>query len=105
MKDSKAGDLSNNGRPSLRAKHELLDLETREAHLGLMKEAGKMLLRERTVNLSLKVLLTLAVIGLEIALFIHSPALFPLSLALLFATALRLVTKDGQESKNGEGDP
>jgi len=104
--DSKASrNKSQTHDKSLRARHELLDLETREAHLGLMKDAGKMLLRERTVGLLLTVLLTLTVVGLEIALFVVSPMLFPFSLALVTAAVWRLIARERPKNEGQEKDP
>jgi hypothetical protein len=90
----------------LQAMHELLDLETKAVALALMKETGKMLLRERTVDLLLKIFLTLTVAGLEIALFIVSPILFPFSLMLISAAAWRVTGGRGMPKSEGrEEDP
>lgn len=82
---------------------QLIDLEV-EADKPKRQRMARL---ERTVRLRLEVLLTLAFVGLEIAMFIVSPALFAFTLSVAGATALGLLRRGERKAKEleDEGDP
>ncbi len=90
-------------------------VQVEESRLEWIKAAVNALLRERKVNLRLKVLkhclialVVLAAVSLSIALFIASPAFFSFNMLVGGSLAFRLYAKREQRRPEGnvtEGDP
>jgi hypothetical protein len=92
----------------LEASKQLVHVQVEEVRLEWMEGTVKARLRERKVELWLKVLVVLTAIGLSVALFIASPAFFSLSLLVGGSVALRRLRKPDGHGSGGsdpEGDP